>query len=94
LNRGIFILPTFNLLKILNRREGFDRTDDRSPESWFRPKRTADGLEELMDYYRTRKLSPEDMEKLLDDYYDERGWDQKTSWPTQKKIEALGLDSL
>jgi len=85
---------SFNLLKILNRREGFDRTDDRPPESWFRPKRTADGLEELMDYYRTRKLSPEDMEKLLDNYYDERGWDQKTSWPTQKKLKALGLDSL
>jgi aldehyde:ferredoxin oxidoreductase len=47
-----------------------------------------------MDYYRTRKLSPEDLEKLLDDYYDERGWDPKTSWPTQKKIKVLGLDSL
>lgn len=84
----------FTMLKILNMREGFTREDDRPPALWFRPKKTAEGVEEIMDYYRTRKLSKEDIENLLDDYYEERGWDLKTGLPAKEKLEALGLGNL
>ena len=29
---------------------------------------------------------------LLDDFYDERGWDSKTGIPTKSKLLELGLD--
>jgi len=85
---------TYNMLKILNAREGFTREDDLPPSLWFRPKKTVEGVEEIMDYYRIRRLSKDDLENLLDDYYEERGWDPKTGVPTKKKLEALGLNDL
>ena len=30
-------------------------------------------------------------EKMLDEYYDLHGWDKKTSFPTRKALEELGL---
>lgn len=32
--------------------------------------------------------------RLLDDFYDERGWDVKTGIPTKNKLEGLGLDDV
>jgi aldehyde:ferredoxin oxidoreductase len=29
---------------------------------------------------------------MLDDYYDERGWDIETGIPTREKLEELGLE--
>jgi len=34
----------------------------------------------------------EDLERLLDDYYDERGWDVEKGIPTRKKLVELGLE--
>ncbi|MBW1784994.1 MAG: hypothetical protein JRK53_00020 [Deltaproteobacteria bacterium] len=31
---------------------------------------------------------------MIDDYYDERGWDTKTGLPTPSKLKSLGLDDL
>lgn len=87
-NRGARIS---NLAKILNAREGFTREDDRPPEVWFRPMETPEGRIELQDYYQTKTLSKEDVGKMLDDYYDERGWDPRTGLPTIERLEELGL---
>jgi len=81
----------FNLLKVLNVREGFSRRDDEFPELWFRPKATADGEDWLMDYYHRRIIDRAASEKILDDYYDERGWDTKRGIPTREKLAQLGL---
>lgn len=35
--------------------------------------------------------SREKMSRILDDYYQLRGWDRKTGIPTRKKLEDLGL---
>ena len=43
----------------------------------------------LCDYFGT-PLSREDCERLLDDYYDERGWDRRGN-PTREILEDLGL---
>jgi aldehyde:ferredoxin oxidoreductase len=84
-----------NLYKLLNDREGFTKKDDSEfPEVWLNPITTPDRREALTDYYRIRELSREDILRLLDDYYDERGWDKETGTPAGEKLRELGLDNL
>lgn len=47
-----------------------------------------------MDYYKTTKLSREDVERLLDDYYHESGWDKETTAPTAEKLRELDLEDI
>jgi aldehyde:ferredoxin oxidoreductase len=76
----------WDLLKALNARLGFSRKDDVFPDRWFDPLETSDrGTLMLTDYFGT-PLSRDDCERLLDDYYDERGWDIKTGIPTEKTL--------
>lgn len=85
----------WNVMKASNVREGFSRKDDRMPEKWFRPIPLPDGRElRMRDYYGSKTLTPEDVEKLLDDYYNERGWDKKTGWPSKEKLVELGLGEI
>ncbi|HIE16770.1 MAG TPA: hypothetical protein EYP71_01055 [Dehalococcoidia bacterium] len=81
----------WNLWKLLNCKAGFDRKDDEPPEVWFKPLKGVDKEYHLKDYFGTSILTKQDVGQLLDDYYDERGWDRKTSLPTTKKLEELGL---
>ncbi len=83
-----------NLHKLLNVREGFTRPDDAPPQVWLQPKSTPDGELVLMDYYGRRRLEAEDLERMLDDYYDERGWDPADGTPTEAKLRQLGLEGL
>jgi aldehyde:ferredoxin oxidoreductase len=83
---------SWNLLKMINQAEGFSRRDDEFPEMWFKPIMDADGNpKNMQDYYGTKKLSHEDCEGILNDYYDERGWEASTGLPSKKKLEELGL---
>ena len=75
----------FNLLKAANVREGFDRNHDRFPVQWF-------GEKKHKDYYEHIEITEEIVYKMLDDFYDERGWDVKTGIPTKKKLRELELD--
>jgi aldehyde:ferredoxin oxidoreductase len=79
------------LWKMLNARIGFDRKDDRPPKIWFTPLKAGDEEFRLSDYYRTTELNEEDVERMLDDYYHERGWEKETGLPSREKIEELGL---
>jgi aldehyde:ferredoxin oxidoreductase len=81
-----------NIAKLVNAREGFNRADDKIPELWFRPMDTPEGRIEMKDYFNTKAVTKEDADKLLDDYYDERGWDRSRGTPTLKKLKELGLD--
>jgi len=80
-----------NLSKILNVREGFTRKEDEVPALWFRPMDSPEGKIEMMDYYKTKVMTKEDVDKILDDYYGERGWDVKTGVPTKQKLVELDL---
>jgi aldehyde:ferredoxin oxidoreductase len=82
----------FNLYKLLNVREGFGRADDAFPEVWLRPLSTPDGVQTLRDYYGKKVITAEDLERLLDDYYDERGWDVEKGIPAREKLAELGLE--
>jgi len=77
---------------MMNVREGFSRVDDAIPEVWFRPMESPEGRIEMQDYYKTKVLTKEDTDKILDDYYDERGWDKRTGWPTAARLKALGIE--
>lgn len=83
----------WNLFKMINVREGFSRKDDEPPATWFEPMRAFDGKELfMMDYFRTRRLTREDVITWLNDYYEERGWDIKKGIPTEEKLIDLGLE--
>lgn len=85
----------WNMLKVLNVREGFGRKDDTVPEGWFQPLRGGRGEELLLrDYYNTKLLTREDIETFVEDYYDERGWDKQTGIPTREKLIQLGLQDI
>ena len=81
----------WNILKAANVREGFTRKDDRFPDKFFEPLKAKDKEIRLMNYNRTRELTRDDVEKMFDDYYDERGWDIEKGIPTNKKLEDLDL---
>jgi len=83
----------WNLWKLINYRAGFDRKDDEPPEIWSQPLKGVDTEYHLKDYFGTTALTREDVDRLLDDYYDERGWDKETSLPTANKLKQLGLNS-
>jgi aldehyde:ferredoxin oxidoreductase len=81
-----------NVSKLLNVREGFSREDDRIPEVWFRPMESPEGRIEMQDYYQTKTLTKSDTDRILDDYYDERGWNLASGHPTAERLAALGLE--
>lgn len=82
----------WNMLKVLNVREGFSRKDDKVPEKWLMPKKTPEGITRLMDYYGKRVFNRNDVHKIFDEYYDERGWELDRGVPTKEKLKELGLE--
>jgi len=72
----------WNLQRAFNAREGFSRKDDRLPR-----RLTSEPLPG-----GPGKGSVVNLEKMLDEYYEARGWDKATGWPTREKLASLGLD--
>ncbi len=74
---------TYNLARLFNQREGFKRADDYLPERIF--------SEKLMSGFTEGKVLPrEEYDKMLDDYYQLRGWD-KNGLITEEKKKELNL---
>jgi aldehyde:ferredoxin oxidoreductase len=82
------------LYKLINLREGFTRKDDRFPDRWFEPLIGLKGEEIYLQDYFKNPLSREDCEKILDDYYDELGWDIKLGIPTKERIIEVGMKDI
>jgi aldehyde:ferredoxin oxidoreductase len=72
---------TYNIEKAFNVREGFGRKDDFLPERFIKEP-VPDGPSKGQVF---------EMDVLLDDYYQARGWDVETGNPTQEKLDELGL---
>ena len=82
----------WNLIKVLNVREGFNREQDTYPRKWVEPLEKPNGEKiYLRNKYDNRILRAEDLEQMMDDYYEERGWDKKYGIPTPAKLADLGL---
>ena len=45
----------------------------------------------LSDWFGKR-LSERDLEKMMNEYYEERGWDSESGLPSKQKLLELGLD--
>ncbi len=76
----------FTLLKAYTIREGLTRKDDNWPDRFYRE---GSSLEEGPT---TRvALSRDTINKLLDEYYELRGWDKKSGLPSKEKLFELGL---
>jgi aldehyde:ferredoxin oxidoreductase len=85
----------WNLLKALNAREGFTRKDDRVPLRWIEePLKNFDGSDLRLKDSRGKLVNSADVEKLLDDYYSERGWDCRTGVPSHSTLARLRLSKL
>ena len=84
---------TWNLFKILNMKEGFSRKDDKFPKEWFKPLKFGHNILPFQDFFGEITITPRIANQLLEDYYDERGWDKKTGTPTQEKLKELGLEN-
>jgi len=76
----------WNQIRLFNLREGFTRADDTLPKR-FTDEPLPDGP------YAGAKITLEDLDQLLDEYYAVRGWD-KEGKPTAEKLKTLGLDNL
>ena len=85
----------WNTGKLLNAREGFTRADDVLPGLWAKsidePVMTSTGELRLKDYFG-KPVTQAGFEKMLDDYYDEHGWDVNKGVPAKNKLLELGLE--
>jgi len=83
---------TFNLERVYNVEEGFGIKDDQFPDRMLdETLKHGDQNLPLMDYYKQKVLTREDMAQLLRDYYVERDWDPETGRPKEEKLKSLGL---
>lgn len=73
---------TICMQRAFNAREGFGRKDDTLPKRI---------LTEAVRGGPADGQSIKDFDGMLDEYYEESGFDKKTGWPTRDKLEALGL---
>jgi len=69
----------YNLTRLFSVREGMSRKDDYLPPRMYEGRRDTGW-----------RLAKEDFEKLLDTYYELRGWD-KNGIPTTERLKSLGL---
>jgi aldehyde:ferredoxin oxidoreductase len=72
----------YNLQRCYNARHGITRADDRLPRRFTdEPSPSGNAEGEIID-----------LEPMLDEYYQLRGWDPETGWPTEEKLRELGLE--
>jgi len=73
-----------NLCRCFDAREGTSRKDDYLPPR-FIEEPLPDGPS------KGQRISKEELEDMLDNYYELRGWDKTTGNPTKRKLEDLDL---
>jgi aldehyde:ferredoxin oxidoreductase len=74
----------YTLERLFNVREGFSKADDNLPWRCLN--------EPLPDGPAKGNTVP--LDRMLKDYYEERGWNQDSGLPKQETIERLGLSDL
>ncbi len=71
-----------NLARAFNAREGFNRSHDTMPRRF---------LTEAVQGGPNHGVRVENFDAMVDEFYNECGFDLKTGWPTPSKLEELGL---
>ncbi len=72
------------MTRLINLREGFTREDDTLPWKIMNSPLQGDNVDGAV-------VSQEELDLLLDDYYQARGWTDK-GVPTKDKLKELGLE--
>ena len=67
-----------------NLRQGLNAAAETLPHKWFE----APGFK---DYASETPLRREDAQHMIQDYYDEWGWDRTSGVPTPARLAELGL---
>jgi aldehyde:ferredoxin oxidoreductase len=76
-----------NLERAINTRMGIRRKDDTLPKRFMEqalPSGPAKG----------EKFAKKELDKMVDEYYDLRGWDKKTGLQLKGKLKKLGMDDV
>jgi aldehyde:ferredoxin oxidoreductase len=76
-----------NLARVINVREGLGRKDDHLPYKVMHMPIPDEGPS------KGAYVAQEELEMMLDDYYEVRGW-TRDGIPTPEKLKALGMDDL
>jgi len=75
----------WSLYRMANLREGFKReVHEVLPQQWFE----KNGFKE---YVSGKPMQMEQAQKMIEDYYEEWGWDRRTGLPTRDTLEKLDL---
>jgi len=75
----------WTLYRMVNIREGLQRSQaEILPDQWF----VASGFK---DYFTEEPLDIESSERMIEDYYQEWGWEPKTGVPSAETLNDLGL---
>lgn len=61
-------------------------------KEWFNPLKHGNIEFEFKGFFGETIITPNIANQLLDDYYDERGWNKESGIPTQEKVIELGLE--
>jgi aldehyde:ferredoxin oxidoreductase len=77
----------WTLLKMANIREGFSKENDTPPDKWFQ----EPGFH---NYITEEPVGPGEIIAMIEDYYDEQGWDSDTGIPGRERLKALDLADL
>ena len=73
-----------NLERGFNIRQGLTRKDDTLPDRFTK--------EPIPDGFAKGQIV--NLEPMISEYYECRGWDKDTGVPTKKKLEELGLEEV
>jgi len=76
-----------NLARLINLREGLGRKDDNLPYKVMHDPIPDEGPS------KGAYVTQQELDLLLDDYYESRGW-TKEGVPTEEKLKELGMDEL
>jgi len=74
----------YNLKRCFNVREGVDRRSDRLPKRVMEPLISGP----------TKGVKVENLDGMLDEFYDAVGWDRETGIPRKEKLIELGLEDV
>ncbi len=72
----------YNVERMFNVREGISRKDDVPPSRMFNPLTSG--------RYKGSQATPEELKRMLDEYYRLRGWN-KNGIPTEQKLNELDM---
>lgn len=75
----------WNLKRVINNRLGLTRQNDRLPKAFLQP---------YTDHPAGSDGFTPDISKMLEAYYQARGWDPSTGYPKKDKLSSLGLEWL